>query len=264
MQELEKQVQAIRILGDFVGMRELSALTREAMRQEQGMEQVDVLILFGGTIPAGIDTAAEAMQAGLARRLMIVGGQGHTTETLRQKLHRAYPMLETAGRMEAEILNECLRLRHGLTADWLECASTNCGNNVTNALALLHAQGCTPRSMLLMQDATMQRRMDAGFRKFAPDVRILNYATYHVEPVATAQGIALQPNPWGMWDVQRYVTLLLGEIPRLRDGAQGYGPRGKDYIAHVDIPAEVEEAFAYLSEAGIAEVRTADARWASK
>ncbi|STD42197.1 Uncharacterised protein [Edwardsiella tarda] len=43
------------------------------------------------------------------------------------------------------------------------------------------------------------------------------------------------------------MSLLLGEIPRLRDDAQGYGPRGRDFIAHVDLPDEVEAAFQRLA-----------------
>lgn len=30
-----------------------------------------------------------------------------------------------------------------------------------------------------------------------------------------------------------------GEIPRLRDDVNGYGPKGKKFIAHVNIPDKV-------------------------
>jgi len=35
---------------------------------------------------------------------------------------------------------------------------------------------------------------------------------------------------------RRCVTLLMGEVPRLTDNANGYGPAGRGYIAHVDVP----------------------------
>lgn len=38
----------------------------------------------------------------------------------------------------------------------------------------------------------------------------------------------------------------MGEIPRLTDDADGYGPRGKNFIAHVDIPTEVRAVHAAL------------------
>lgn len=48
--------------------------------------------------------------------------------------------------------------------------------------------------------------------------------------------------------MDRYIMLLMGEIPRLSDNEDGYGPKGKDFIAHVNIPNEVEEAFLELKE----------------
>lgn len=51
-----------------------------------------------------------------------------------------------------------------------------------------------------------------------------------------------------MWDKDRYIELLMGEIPRLKDDSEGYGPHGRNFIAHVDIPVEVENAFLYLQQ----------------
>lgn len=35
----------------------------------------------------------------------------------------------------------------------------------------------------------------------------------------------------GLWPVTRYLALLLGELPRLQDSPEGYGPRGKTLSA---------------------------------
>ena len=64
---------------------------------------------------------------------------------------------------------------------------------------------------------------------------------------ATAAGRSLSQQQ-GVWEVDRFISLLLGEILRLRDDANGYGPCGKDFIDHVDIPAEVEAAWGRLSQ----------------
>lgn len=53
----------------------------------------------------------------------------------------------------------------------------------------------------------------------------------------------------GAWSAPRLLGLLLGELPRLRDGEGGYGPRGRGFIAHVDIPASVEDAWAAAAAA---------------
>lgn len=62
----------------------------------------------------------------------------------------------------------------------------------------------------------------------------------------------------GMWETERFLSLLMGEIPRLRDEETGYGPNGAGYIAHVDIPPEVEEAFDVLQSKFPDRVRAAN------
>ena len=47
---------------------------------------------------------------------------------------------------------------------------------------------------------------------------------------------------------ERLLSLALGEIPRLRDDENGYGPRGRGFIAHVDIPEAVEAAWRRLAD----------------
>ncbi|MNI99050.1 hypothetical protein D3C73_1580300 [compost metagenome] len=51
---------------------------------------------------------------------------------------------------------------------------------------------------------------------------------------------------YGLWDMQRFISLIMGEIPRLKDDENGYGPNGKGFIGHVDIPKEVLEAYEIL------------------
>jgi hypothetical protein len=46
--------------------------------------------------------------------------------------------------------------------------------------------------------------------------------------------------------VERFLSLLLGEIPRLRDDENGYGPNGKRFIGHVEIPDDVLAAYERL------------------
>ena len=130
--------------------------------------------------------------------------------------------------------------------DALECTSTNCGNNITHLLDLMREKGFDCGSFLLIQDASMQRRMEAGLRKYAPEARIVNYAAYQAEFAVRENHLAFAQPIFGMWQPKRYIDLLMGEIPRLRDDADGYGPNGRGFIAHVDLPPEVEAAFVEL------------------
>ncbi len=240
------QAHAINILGAFCGVRDFSELSPSALYTQTGLRQADVMVLFGGSILCGGDVLAEAIQSGIAKKYMIVGGAGHTTPVLRDKMHTFFSEMETENRSEADLFNQYLKLRYGLSADLLETQSTNCGNNITNMLAALDSNHIPCESIILAQDATMQRRMAAGLRLLRPGIRITNYATYQAEVVEQDGQLRFKDEIMGMWSMDHYVELLLGEIKRLRD--DGYGPKGKGFIAHVDIPIEVEAAFEQLSE----------------
>ena len=212
----------------------------------------------------GGDVLAKAMQNNIAEKYIIVGGAGHTTETLRVKMHAEFPEIETYGKAEAQVFAEYLRMRYGLEADYLECDSTNCGNNITYLLKLLKDNNISFKSIILSQDATMQCRMEAGLRKYVrDDVTIINYAVYAANVMVKDNKLTYDSKIWGMWDMDRYVSLLMGEIPRLSDDENGYGPKGKDFIAHVEIPKEVLIAFEELHKVYSESVREANPLYAS-
>ena len=261
--ELTAIAAAVNCLTDFCGKRDVAALTRAALTQQTGAPQADVMVLFGASVAEGGDVLARAMDSGVARVYGIVGGAGHTTRTLRDRMHGEYPRMDTDGLPEAEIFARYLQVRYGKTPDFLECRSTNCGNNITNLLALLKERAIPCRSILLCQDPSMQRRMEAGLRRWAPELRCISYAAYRPTVTVRDGVLCFRENIHGMWDMERYVNLLMGEIPRLTDDEQGYGPRGKNFIAHVDIPAPVRQAFDVLRQAYGVQTRPADPRYAS-
>ena len=241
---LKNVAKNINILGRFCGKRDIEDLTAEELNSKYGMTQADVMVLFGGSIMCGGDVLAKAMKNKIAKKYVIVGGAGHTTETLRVKMHKEYPDIETAGLPEAEIFAKYLKYRYGLEPDFSECKSTNCGNNITYLLDLLKENKVDFKSIIISQDATMQHRMEAGLRKYAEeDVQIINYAAYSANVIVEDGELKYYNDIWGMWDINRYISLLMGEIPRLSDNENGYGPKGKDFIAHVDISDEVKHAF---------------------
>ncbi|HEL1647876.1 YdcF family protein [Streptococcus suis] len=255
--------QAVNQLVQFCGLRDLSSLTIQALQTEQGLEQVDVLAFFGGSILAGGDQLAEAIRNKLAKIYVIVGGAGHTTAGLRQQVRDHFPQLDPTGLTEAEIFQAYLGQKYGLSADLLEISSTNCGNNVTYLLDLLAEKGIDFQSILLMQDAAMQRRMWATMKKYAADKLLLNYASYQVTVREENDQLQFDNAPFGMWDMDRYLSLLLGEIPRLRDDEEGYGPRGANYLAHIDIPQAVEESYQLVQERTGLASRKANPKFAS-
>lgn len=254
----------INILASFCGRRDLRELSKECLFFKYGIQKADVMVLFGGSILAGGDVLAEAIKEGIAEKYVIVGGAGHTTGTLRKKVHEEYSDLETEDLSEAEIFQNYLWKVHSCQADLLETRSTNCGNNITFLLDLLRQEGVNWSSIILCQDATMQQRMDAGMRKYVPEKAIvINFASYLAQVHEVNGKLEYVQPVHGMWEMERYVNLLMGEIPRLSDNENGYGPRGKNFIAHVDIPKEVLEAFYALQKVFGEEIRAADSAFAS-
>lgn len=253
----------INTLAAFCTLRDIPALTQANLQIAYNFPQADAFVLFGGTILAGIEPLVTAMKNQVAKKYLIVGGQGHTTDALRDKIRQAYPMIAT-DKSEAEMFNDILYLKLGQTADYLEVQSTNCGNNITNLLKLLTKNKLPKKSLILSQDATMQRRMSATLEKFAPQTTIINYASYTIQTKIENRKLQFDQSLLGMWEMEQYITLLLGEISRLQNTPSGYGPLGKDFIAPVFIPEDVLAAFHRVAQAFPNKIRTANSAYAKE
>ena len=261
----EKTAEYINVLGRFCGKRDIPSLRKEELKKKYDIDQADVMVLFGGSIICGGDLLAEGIKNNIAKKYVIVGGAGHTTEVLRKKMHSQLPNVNTSNLTEAEIFDEYLKYKYNLKADLLECHSTNCGNNITYLLELLKENNIEFNSIIIMQDATMQHRMEAGLRKYVSnDIKIINFATYNAKVILKDGELAYENDILGMWDINHYITLLMGEIPRLSDDENGYGPKGANYIVHVDIPENVMIAFEELKAVYGSETREANPLYASK
>jgi hypothetical protein len=68
-----------------------------------------------------------------------------------------------------------------------------------------------------------------------------------VPKVCISQAGVLEWKPLGvaceLWILERFIELILGKIPRLRDDETGYGPRGRDFITYVALPTDGEMAW---------------------
>lgn len=249
----------------WLALRDVAKLEPDDLYPVLGDECADLMVVFGGGVVQAANTLAEAMRAGVAHRFAIVGGKGRATWNLRSFMrHYAakHPQSEPIAKVdvendsEAQLLNAYLQAEHGLSADWLETRSTNCGNNISFMLDHLESLGYYPRSIILSQDAVMQRRMLATILRQGQDrlafhgLRIVNFAYYDAKLALDDGGLHyLEPVPRGMWPLQTYLEHLASEVHRLRDDQNGYGPRGKDFLVHVDVPDEVLEAARTIEKA---------------
>lgn len=217
-------------------------------------EDTQLVVLAGNAVMPTIEAACRLVKHG-SGILLISGGIGHSTSFLYDAIaaHPRYRSLNTDGKAEATLLAEIAHRHWQIPREriLLEEKSTNCGENAWFTRRLLEEKGISAERATVIQDPTMQRRTMATFARVWQDVadapHWLSYPGYRPELINTANGVAWKTPQAGLWPVARYLSLILGELPRLRDDAQGYGPKGKDFIAHVIIPEEVEAAWLVLS-----------------
>lgn len=244
----KKDIEQLNLIGKFCSQRDIETLASDDLEKKYNLHQADVFVLFGGSILYGVDILAQAIQNKIAKTFVIVGGYGHTTATLQEKVTQEYPNISAFDMQEAEIFATLLKKRFNFQVDLLETKSTNCGNNITYLLDLLKTNNISFNSIILAQDATMQRRMSACLKKYvSTDTKIINFATYQTNLVLENDQVYYDKSILDMWKPKRYQQLLMGEIPRLTDNEFGYGPNGKDFIAHVNIPQSVITAYQNLN-----------------
>ncbi|WP_284150203.1 YdcF family protein, partial [Escherichia coli] len=182
------------------------------------------------------------------------GSIGHSTTFLYSAIaqHPHYNTIRTTGRAEATILADIAHQFWHIPHEkiWIEDQSTNCGENARFSIALLKQAVERVHTAIVVQDPTMQRRTMATFRRMTgdnPDApRWLSYPGFVPQLGNNADSVIFINQLQGLWPVERYLSLLTGELPRLRDDSDGYGPRGRDFIVHVDFPAEVIHAWQTL------------------
>ena len=208
--------------------------------------RIDLVCLAGNGVLACVDHATS-----LARQhdclLLITGGTGHSTPPLMTAIAARLGCPEsTLARLgEAELLAKLIAADSLLPSDQiiLETRSTNTGENAAFSQAMLEEMGLTPHHVVLVQDPLLQRRTDATFHH----VWAGHSTRFFSSPPFTPQlGTALTAESW---TVERYLSLILGEVPRLHDTVDGYGPKGKGFIGHIDIPRDILEDHAVLAQA---------------
>ncbi|KAF5653332.1 DUF218 domain protein [Fusarium sp. NRRL 25303] len=153
----------------------------------------------------------------------------------------------------------------------IEDASTNCALNAVYTRKILDQHGYTsPCSIVVAQDPTMCRRTVAAFEQVYSDKMddtpvFASWPTFVPRVAVQDSGAQNQASGLtsylrydiadfnknkndGLWSMERLMSLLVGEIPRMRDNENGYGPRGKGSIVHVDVPQDVEDAWIVLGD----------------
>ena len=237
----------------FLSKRDINELSDRALVDKFGITQVDMIIILGNSIPYIAEVGAKAYKSNLAKDIMIVGGIGHSTKYLIENVLQddKYKDIDVYDKSESDILKQILTLRENIDSDKIiiESKSTNCGSNACEALKILKEKGKIPKSIVLIQDPTMQLRSHLSFLKGWNEEKtlIISYSPFIPKVKKSESGYEyINDKISGLWSKSRFIDLIMGEIPRLRDDKNGYGPKGKGFISHVDIPEEVLSSYQRL------------------
>ncbi|MBV7390876.1 YdcF family protein [Enterococcus sp. ALS3] len=225
----------------------LETLVNFLIQQEDEKNfSADTLVLAGNSLPNLISYTAKFVKEKKIKTVMFCGGIGHGTQFLIDNYKEMMPELhmENFSQLpEATIMLEIFKQTYGDISQLdiiKEEQSTNTGENARFSLA---AFDNPPEKIWLVQDPLLKKRSLLTFQK--------NW------PIPT-KDIALMPYPTfdeNWWPKEYYLSLVIGEIRRLHDDEQGYGPKGANYIPHVDIPDNVWQAYLAVKDLLIRDVR---------
>lgn len=251
---IEADVTDLNAVVRFLSRTDVPQLTPASLLAHTGLSSVDLLVLIGNSVLHTAVKAADGWRQGIAEKLLIAGGIGHSTSDLRRNVQNdpRFSEMDVEEQAEADIFGDLLVQHFGIDESkiLLERNSTNCGANASEVYRLLSEHDKRPKTMLIVQDPVMQLRTHASFRRVwsdDPGVRFINCPTFVPLLKSKQRRLAFaRPDLAGLWSMERFLSLVMGEIPRLRDDENGYGPRGRGYIEHVDIPAEIEASYERL------------------
>jgi uncharacterized SAM-binding protein YcdF (DUF218 family) len=232
------------------------ACDRPSSEQEQ---KAVAIVLLGNQVLATFELACELAQRFPAKQLVLAGGLGLSTDTLFENFAASprYAMFVSNTMSEAEMYAAAAEGAWGISRQrlLLETESLNAGGNARYSLRVLREAGLGDGAVLLLQDPLMMRRCVLTWRREAELAGLrsesIAYAAFvpKVEPGFGDVPQLLQAS--GGWTFERFLGLALGEIDRLRDDENGYGPKGRNFFEHVDIPAAVHEAYEHVTASAL-------------
>jgi uncharacterized SAM-binding protein YcdF (DUF218 family) len=236
----------------------------------RALEGVEAIVYMGNQVPATLAAACRMAQGLPGTRLALCGGVGHATGPMRERLMASeFGALAAEGTFreaqpEAEMAAEVARRSFAIKEDrlLLETRSSNCGENARCGIETLRETfGRSVRSVLI-QDPTMQRRAVECWRyeagKAGLAMPVVSHAVFvpAIEPGADGRPRMAAGPARASWSVERFLGLVLGEMERLNDDERGYGPRGRGFLGHVEIPAELIEKWRRLRTSPLAAMAT--------
>ncbi|ROR15237.1 YdcF family protein [Erwinia sp. JUb26] len=227
-----------------------------------GRVDADLIVLAGhAVVPAILGVMQLAAATGIP--LLLTGGVGHSTILLKQALAENVLTRNATFRQqsEADIFFALATDFFAIPASqlYVENRSANCGQNADFTRDLIAGLGLKAESIILSQDPLMQRRtretFEFSWRQKAMTADFVNWPVFVPRLVSVAGSTVITgAQSAGIWDIERFISMALGEMRRLQDDASGYGPKGAGFIGHVVIPQGVVDAWQRMTQTTLGEL----------
>lgn len=230
-----------------------------------GHVDADLIVLAGhAVVPAILGVLHLAASTGIP--LLFTGGVGHSTVLLKQALaENALTRNATFDQQgEADIFFALATDFFAIPPSqlYVENRSANCGQNADFTRDMIADLGLKAEKIILSQDPLMQRRTRETF-EFSWHQRemkagFINWPVFVPRLVSVAGSTLITgAQSAGIWDVERFISMALGEMRRLNNDASGYGPKGAGFIGHVAIPQDVAAAWQRITQTTLGELSRA-------
>ena len=221
-------VDALNCIIEFLAVRDLAQMSKDALKKACGASKADVIIALGSDLPVVAETACELYKAGYGEKLMFCGGIGHSTVNLKKKVAKILNVeTDQLPESEAEIYACLAKDKYQIESSsiFMDKTSTNTSENIKNAIQIFNDHTIKHETMILIQDPILQKRSYVtALDMFNYRQKIINYAP--IIPKLNSDGTIENDTPY-LWEGTRLYELALGEVYRLRDDENGYGPKGK-------------------------------------
>jgi uncharacterized SAM-binding protein YcdF (DUF218 family) len=182
----------------------------------------DCIFVLGSHDMRVADRGAGLYLQGWAPLLIFSGGLGNFTKDM---------WLEKEADLFAK---RAIELGVPKEAILIENKSTNTGENILFTQQLLKQHQLDPQSFIVVQKPYMEKRSYATFKKHWPDKQL----------IVTSPQISFEDYPNDEIPLQRVINIMVGDLQRIK-----YYPE-KGFQIHMDMPAEVWQAFESLVAAG--------------
>ncbi|GAA2899365.1 ElyC/SanA/YdcF family protein [Enterococcus pseudoavium] len=209
----------------------------------------DTLMIAGNSLTELIRSAAEFCEAEPSiQQVVFIGGIGHGTKPLINHCRKEFPELIKGDwelLSEAEITQAIFKHYCQRPLNFrLEKASTNTGENARFSRQLFQKEA--PKTFWLLQDPLLQKRTHLTFSKEwdlpLTAIQPLSFEQPRLRTFTDRPHFA-NPQMDNWWSTEYFLSLVVGEIRRLYDTEEGYGPNGTGFIPHVDLPTVVLSSY---------------------